>query len=70
MLGFRNWSDFIVSAAIIIEMISVAVFFIGIIFLFIESKKKLGLKLIIGSVIAFIIGFSACTANFTLGPMH
>ena len=70
MSGFNNWGDFIVSAAIIIEMISVAVFFIGIVFLFIESKKKLGLKLIIGSVMSFIIGFSVCTANFTLGPMH
>lgn len=66
MLGFNNWGDFIVSAAIIIELISVIVFFIGLIFLFIDNKKKIGLKLINGSVIAFIIGFGTCFASLSL----
>jgi hypothetical protein len=66
MFGLNNWTDFLVSAAIIVEMISVVVFLIGIIFLFVESKKKLGLKLIVGAVIAFVIGFGSCTAGFAL----
>jgi len=70
MSGFNNWNDFLVSAAIIIVLISVLVFFVGIVFLFIDKNKKTGLKLIIGSIIAFIIGFGTCFANFNLGGMH
>jgi len=38
--------------------------------IFFESRRKLGLKVMLFSVIGFIIGFGTCFANFSLGAMH
>lgn len=35
-----------------------------------KEKRKLGLYLVIGSVISFIIGFGICLNTFSLGNMH
>jgi len=35
-----------------------------------RDYRKLGIKIVIGSVIAFIIGFGTCFANLSLGGMH
>jgi hypothetical protein len=40
--------------------LSILSFITGFIMLFIESKKKLGLKLLIASGIVFVIGFGTC----------
>jgi len=37
---------------------------------FIKSKRKTALKIMLFSAIAFIIGFGTCVATFSLGPMH
>ena len=34
------------------------------------EKRKLGLYLVIGSVISFIIGFGICLNTFSMGGMH
>jgi hypothetical protein len=53
---------------IIVSVVSPIVLFIGVLMaIFGKENKKLGIKLIIGSIIAFIIGFATCAANFTLG---
>jgi hypothetical protein len=38
--------------------------------LFFENQRKLGLKILLFSVIGFVIGFGTCVANFSLGGMH
>ncbi len=35
-----------------------------------KEKRKLGLYLVIGSVISFIIGFGICLNTFSMGGMH
>lgn len=52
-------------------LISVIAFLIGIgRLIFISEDKQLSLKIILYAVIAFVIGFGTCAANFTLGNMH
>ena len=47
-----------------IAYISCFTFIIGFFMLFDESKRKLGLKFMIFSFIAFIIGFRTCIGQF------
>lgn len=54
---------------LILAFISFILFLVGIVLLFFESKKKIGLKIVLFSLIGFVIGFSACTATFSLN-MH
>ena len=35
-----------------------------------KDKSKLGLKLLIGAVVGFIIGFGICLNNFNSSGMH
>jgi hypothetical protein len=56
--------NILTSFGIILALISVLVFFIGIVLLFFESKKKYGIKMLLFSVIGFVIGFSTCALNF------
>lgn len=58
--------EFFVGFGMIVAFLSFLSFIIGIIFLFFESKKKLGLKIIVISIVSFIIGFGTCAAYFTL----
>lgn len=59
--------DFLVSAGALIAIISIIAFFVGLVrLIFISDDKKLSLKIILYSVVAFIIGFGTCAANFTL----
>ena len=44
-------------------LISVITFAIGFLMLFFEEKRKLGLKMLLYSVIAIIIGFGTCVAT-------
>lgn len=62
--------DFLATAGMFLALASIITFLIGFVMLFIDSKKKLGLKILIYSVIAFVVGFSTCAVNFSLGPMH
>jgi hypothetical protein len=62
--------DTLVEIGIILAVISLIAFLIGFIMLFFESQRKLGLKIMLFSVIGFIIGFSTCAANFSMGSMH
>ncbi|WP_396183806.1 hypothetical protein [Flavobacterium sp.] len=58
--------EFFVGFGIIVAILSLISFVIGIIMLFFESKRKLGLRIMVISIIAFIIGFGTCAAYFKL----
>lgn len=63
--------EFLVLGGGIIAFMSVIAFLFGIVrLIFISDDKKLSLKIILYAVIAFVIGFGTCAANFTLGNMH
>ncbi|WP_417940572.1 hypothetical protein [Flavobacterium sp. RS13.1] len=63
--------DFFVLVGGSVAFMSVIAFLVGIIrLIFVSSNKKLSLKIILFSVISFVIGFGTCAANFSLGPMH
>lgn len=63
--------EFLGLSGAIIALLSVVAFFIGILrLIFIQDDKKLSLKVILYSVIAFVIGFGTCAANFSLSGMH
>lgn len=63
--------EFLVLIGDLTALISVIAFLIGIVrLIFISDDKKLSLKIILYSVIAFIIGFGTCAANFSLSGMH
>ena len=62
--------DTLVTIGIILAIISAFAFFIGLLMVFFESSRKTGLKVLLFSVIGFIIGFGTCFANFSLGGMH
>lgn len=63
--------EFLVLAGGLTAFISVIAFLVGIgRLIFISEDKQLSLKIILFSIIAFIIGFGTCAANFTLGNMH
>ncbi|SNR83566.1 hypothetical protein [Flavobacterium sp. ov086] len=63
--------EFLVLVGGFTAFISVIAFLIGIgRLIFISDDKKVSLKIILYSVIAFIIGFGTCAANFSLGGMH
>jgi hypothetical protein len=49
-----------------VALISVITFIVGVFMQFSEKNKKLGLQMILYSVIAFVIGFGTCFATFTL----
>ncbi|WP_185963927.1 hypothetical protein [Flavobacterium restrictum] len=48
-----------------VVFISAITFLVGIFMQFSEESKKLGLKMILYSVIAFVIGFGTCIATLT-----
>lgn len=62
--------DTLVTIGIILAIISVVAFIIGFIMLFFENQRKHGLKVMLFSLIGFVIGFGTCVANFSLGGMH
>lgn len=63
-------SDFWGQVIVLILILSPIVFVIGIILTAVsKDTRKVGIKLIIGSVIAFIIGFGTCMANLTSGSI-
>ena len=62
-------SEILASIGMGIVFLSPIVFLVGLIMMIVSSKnKKIGLKLLIGSIIAFVIGFGTCLAN--LGSLH
>jgi len=50
----------------IVALISVITFIIGVFMQFSEKNKKLGLQMILYSMVAFVIGFGTCFATLTL----
>ncbi|MFN3753828.1 hypothetical protein [Flavobacterium sp.] len=61
-------SNFWGQVLVLILILSPIVFVIGIILAaFSKGTRKVGVKLIIGSVIAFIIGFGTCMASMSSG---
>jgi hypothetical protein len=64
-------NNFLMSFGAIIAFMSIISFLFGIVrLIFIADDKKLSLKIILYSVIAFVVGFGTCAANFSLGGMH
>jgi len=55
--------NFISQLCMFVILISVITFAIGFLMLFFEEKRKLGLKMLLYSVIAIIIGFGTCVAT-------
>lgn len=47
--------------------LSILVFIVGLIMLFFERKRKLGVKLLIASGVFFLIGFGTCVALIKIG---
>ncbi|MDQ1166666.1 hypothetical protein [Flavobacterium sp. SORGH_AS_0622] len=63
--------DFLALAGGLAALASVLAFFIGLFrLIFISDDKNTSLKIILYSVIGFVIGFGTCAANFSLGGMH
>jgi len=62
--------DTLVTIGILLAIISAIAILVGFIMIFFESRRKLGLKVILFSIIGFIIGFGTCFANFSLRGMH
>lgn len=60
----------LLSLGIILAVISGIAFIVSIFMLFFRKTKPIALKIMIISVITFIIGFETCLANFRLGSMH
>lgn len=64
-------SDILGSLGAIIALVSPIVFLVGLLMTIFSAKnRKMGIRLLIGSVIAFIVGFGTCFANLSLGGMH
>lgn len=58
--------NLITSVFIVFMCVNVALFFIGIFIAIISPKyRKFATKLLIGSVISFVIGFGSCLAYIT-----
>ncbi len=62
-------SDTLATLGGIAAFLSFICFIISFFMLFFEKSRKLGLKLLIGSIITFVIGFGTCAANFSMN-MH
>ncbi|MBF4493098.1 hypothetical protein IR010_11145 [Flavobacterium sp. MR2016-29] len=63
--------DFLALAGGLAALASVLAFFIGLLrLIFISDDKNTSLKIILYSVVGFVIGFGTCAANFSLGGMH
>lgn len=63
-------NNLLIQISVVIAIISAFAFLVGIIMLFFDKTRKVGLRILIVSVITFIIGFGTCLANFSLGPVH
>lgn len=64
-------SDTLAQIGIALALISIPLFLIGLILIIASEKsRKTGIKLLIGSIVAFIIGFGTCFANLSLSGMH
>ena len=50
----------------IVLIISVVLFGVSFIMLFFESQRKLAVKIMIGCVITFVIGFGACIVGIKI----
>lgn len=64
--------DFLENLSSLMLFCSIIVFIAGLINIASnkEKSKSLGLKLVIGSIMCFIIGFSICSSNFMQGSMN
>ncbi len=58
--------DFLANLGALIAVLSGIAFVISLFMLFFKKTRSLAIKILIISVIAFIIGFSTCLANFSL----
>lgn len=64
-------NDFLQGLSMIMLFGSPFVFIAGLIVTAVNKEnRKLGLWLVIGSVISFIIGFGICLNTFSMGGMH
>jgi hypothetical protein len=63
--------DELVLLGSLIAFVSAIAFLVGVArLIFISENQKLSLKIILYSVIAFVIGFGTCVANFSMSGMH
>jgi hypothetical protein len=63
--------DLIDVLVIVLYALGIYLFFFGLFMaIFNPNQKKLGVIMIITSVILVVIGFGTCLANFSMGSMH
>jgi hypothetical protein len=67
----ENMTDFLIGLSTIMIFGSPFVFIAGLIVTAVnKTNRKIGLYMVLGSVISFIIGFGICASNFNGGGMH
>jgi hypothetical protein len=57
--------DFITTIALIIIAIAPFVFLAGFVQVFNKERRQIGIKLMVLSVVAFIVGFGMCSSNMS-----
>jgi len=55
--------EVLVGLGIFLEIVSLISFIVGFVMLFFDKRRKLGLQMMLFSVIGFVIGFSTCVNN-------
>lgn len=71
MKTFFLQSEILLQIGMALAVLSAPLFLVGLIMIIASEKsRKIGIKLLIGSIITFVIGFGTCFANFSLGGMH
>ncbi|WP_445454554.1 hypothetical protein [Flavobacterium sp. 25HG05S-40] len=64
-------SDIMGGIILFLLVVSPIAFIVGLIMIAASKEyRQLGIKIVIGAVIAFIIGFGTCFANLSIGGMH
>lgn len=69
MKNIALMSDVLNSIIFLILIASPIVCLVGLITAAVSTKtRKIGIKIMIGAAIAFVIGFGTCLANFNISP--
>jgi len=55
--------EVLIGLGIFLEIVSLISFIVGFVMLFFDKRRKLGLQMMLFSVIGFVIGFSTCVNN-------
>jgi hypothetical protein len=63
--------EIISSLSMLLVALSAIAFFVSIVMVIFDTKnRKLSLRILLFSIIAFVIGFGTCVASFSMGSMN